>query len=139
MRVQLFDFALPSELIAQAPIRPRDAARLLLVDGGLLRETVVRDLPNLLSPRDLLVLNDTRVLPTRFFALRGEVPVEVTLIERIDAAAWWALARPGKRFGDGARYRHAGRPLAPSGSDSSPCAAAKRPKASGPWSPWPGT
>ena len=73
MRVDLFDFDLPPELIAQAPIRPRDAARLLLVDGGPLREALVRDLPDLLRPGDLLVLNDTRVLPTRFFARRGEV------------------------------------------------------------------
>ena len=73
MRVDLFDFELPPELIAQAPVRPRDAARLLLVDDGPLREALVRDLPDLLRPGDLLVLNDTRVLPTRFFARRGEV------------------------------------------------------------------
>ena len=73
MRVDLFDFDLPPELIAQEPLRPRDAARLLLVDEGPLRETVVRDLPDLLRPGDLLVLNDTRVLPTRFFGRRGEV------------------------------------------------------------------
>ena len=98
MRVDLFDFDLPPELIAQAPIRPRDAARLLLVDDGPLRVREVRDLPDLLQPGDLLVLNDTRVLPTRFFGRRGEVAVEVTLIERIGGDAWWALARPGKRL-----------------------------------------
>ena len=101
MRVDLFDFDLPPELIAQAPIRPRDAARLLLVDDGPLREREVRDLPDLLRPGDLLVLNDTRVLPTRFFGRRGEVAVEVTLIERIGGDAWWALARPGKRLRPG--------------------------------------
>ena len=101
MRVDLFDFDLPPELIAQAPIRPRDAARLLLVDDGPLREAVVRDLPDLLRPGDLLVLNDTRVLPTRFFGRRGEVAVEVTLVERIGEDAWWALAKPGKRLGPG--------------------------------------
>jgi S-adenosylmethionine:tRNA ribosyltransferase-isomerase len=98
MRVDLFDFDLPPELIAQAPARPRDLARLLLVGEGPLEERRVRDLPDLLRPGDLLVLNDTRVLPTRFFARRGEVPVEVTLIERVDDSAWWALARPGKRL-----------------------------------------
>lgn len=98
MRVDLFDFDLPPELIAQAPVRPRDAARLLLVDDGPLREGRVRDLPDLLRPGDLLVLNDTRVLPTRFFGRRGEVAVEVTLVERIGSDAWWALARPGKRL-----------------------------------------
>ena len=101
MRVDLFDFDLPPELIAQAPVQPRDAARLLLVDGGPWREAVVRELPGLLRPGDLLVLNDTRVLPTRFFGRRGAVPVEVTLVERIDAAGWWALARPGKRLRPG--------------------------------------
>ena len=101
MRVDLFDFDLPPELIAQEPIRPRDAARLLLVDEAPLREAVVRDLPGLLRPGDLLVLNDTRVLPTRFFGRRGEVAVEVTLVERIGEDAWWALAKPGKRLRPG--------------------------------------
>ena len=99
MRVDLFDFDLPPALIAQAPVRPRDAARLLVVDRGPWRETAVRELPGLLRPGDLLVLNRQRgVLPTRFFGRRGEVAVEVTLVERIDAASWWALARPGKRL-----------------------------------------
>src|SRR3954451_7166217 len=103
MRVEMFDYVLPPELIAQAPISPRDAARLLLVDEAPLRETIVHELPSLLDSRDLLVLNDTRVLPTRFFTSRDGVPVEVTLVERIDAASWWALARPGKRLRVGDR------------------------------------
>ncbi len=101
MRVDLFDFDLPPALVAQAPVQPRDAARLLLVDGGPWRETDVRALPSLLRPGDLLVLNDTRVLPTRFFGRRDAVAVEVTLVERIDATGWWALARPGKRLRPG--------------------------------------
>jgi len=101
MRVDLFDFDLPPELVAQEPVSSRDAARLLLVDDGPLREAAVRDLPRLLRPGDLLVLNDTRVLPTRFFGRRGEAAVEVTLVERAGDAAWWALARPGKRLRPG--------------------------------------
>jgi S-adenosylmethionine:tRNA ribosyltransferase-isomerase len=101
MRVDLFDFELPPELIAQAPMRPRDAARLLVVDTAPLRDVLVRDLPALLRPGDLLVLNDTRVLPTRFFGRRGDVAVEVTLVERSSNSAWWALARPGKRLRPG--------------------------------------
>lgn len=97
MRVDLFDYDLPSELIAQAPVSPRDAARLLVV-GATLQERQVRDLPDLLRPNDLLVLNDTRVLPGRFFGRRGEARVEVTLVERIDERSWWALAKPGKRL-----------------------------------------
>src|SRR6187551_3465796 len=101
MRVDLFDYDLPPALVAQAPVQPRDAARLLLVDDGPRRETLVRELPGLLRPGDLVVLNDTRVLPTRFFGRRDAVAVEVTLVERIDAAGWWALARPGKRLRPG--------------------------------------
>ena len=103
MRVDLFDFELPPELIAQAPVSPRDAARLLLVDETPLRLAAVRDLPDLLHPGDLLVLNDTRVLPTRFFARRGAAAVEVTLVERVDEDGWWALARPGRRLRPGDR------------------------------------
>lgn len=102
MRVDLFDFELPAELIAQAPASPRDAARLLVVaDEEPWREVRVRDLPDLLRPGDLLVLNDTRVLPTRFFARRGAARVEVTLTQRIDERSWWALARPGRRLRPG--------------------------------------
>src|SRR5688500_4991421 len=103
MRVDLFDFSLPAELVAQAPVRPRDAARLLLVDDGPFRETVVRELPGLLRPGDLMVLNDTRVLPTRFAGRRDAVAFEVTLVERIDGRRWWALARPGRRLRPGDR------------------------------------
>ena len=102
MRTDLFDFELPPELIAQAPAEPRDAARVLLV-GERLSEATVRDLPELLRPGDLLVLNDTRVLPTRFFGRRGDVPVEVTLVEPAGTDGWWALARPGKRLRSGDR------------------------------------
>ena len=101
MRVDLFDYDLPPELIAQQPVQPRDASRLLLVDDGPLRERRVHDLPELLRPGDLLVLNDTRVLPTRFFGCRGPVAVEITLTERIDGTAWWALAKPAKRLRPG--------------------------------------
>lgn len=101
MRVDLFDFDLPPELVAQAPACPRDAARLLLVDDRPLRTLAVRDLPDLLRPGDLMVLNDTRVLPTRFFARRGGVAVEVTLVERDGDRHWWALARPGRRLRPG--------------------------------------
>jgi S-adenosylmethionine:tRNA ribosyltransferase-isomerase len=104
VRVDLFDYELPAALVAQAPAEPRDSARLLLV-GEALGEALVRDLPELLRPGDLLVLNDTRVLPTRFFGRRGEVPVELTLVEPEGEDAWWALARPGKRLRPGNRVR----------------------------------
>ena len=102
MRTDLFDFTLPPELVAQLPASPRDAARLLLV-GEHLAEATMRELPELLQPGDLLVLNDTRVLPARFFGRRGEVPVEVTLVQPEGSDSWWALARPGKRLRPGDR------------------------------------
>src|SRR4051794_33962593 len=100
MRVDLFDFELPPELIAQAPARPRDSARLLRIgDEPTLHG--MQDLPGLLRAGDLLVVNDTRVLPTRFRAGR----VEVTLVEWTGERTWLALARPGRllRPGDGVR------------------------------------
>lgn len=100
MLVSDFDFDLPTELIAQEPAEPRDAARLLVV-GATLREAAIHDLADDLHPGDLLVVNDTRVLPTRFWGRRGEVPVEATLVEPVDGARWWALARPGKRLRPG--------------------------------------
>lgn len=97
MRVADFDFELPEGAIAQAPVEPREDARLLHVADAL-ADMRVRDLPGLLGPRDLLILNDTAVLPTRFFGNRGEVAVEVTLIRPEGDDGWWGLARPGKRL-----------------------------------------
>ena len=97
MQVALFDFELPQELIAQRPARPRDAAALLVI-GDPPKRHIVRELPGLLRPGDLLVVNDTRVLPTRFRA----GPVEVTLVEPLDDASWLALARPARRLRGGA-------------------------------------
>ncbi|MCS6779886.1 MAG: S-adenosylmethionine:tRNA ribosyltransferase-isomerase, partial [Geminicoccaceae bacterium] len=102
MRVDLFDFALPAELIAQHPIEPREAARLLVV-GERLEDRRIGDLPELLAPGDLLVLNDSRVLPTRFWGRRGAVSIEVTLVEQLDERRWWSLARPGRRLRPGDR------------------------------------
>jgi S-adenosylmethionine:tRNA ribosyltransferase-isomerase len=104
LRVADFDFALPEGAIAQAPAEPREAARLLHV-AERLTDLHVADLPDLLGPQDLLVLNDTAVLPTRFFGNRGEVAVEVTLIHPEGGDAWWGLARPGKRLRVGDRVR----------------------------------
>ncbi len=104
MRVDLFDFALPPERIAQTPARPRDAARLLRVprDGPFV-EARVRDLPEFLAPGDLLVVNDTRVLPVRFTARRGAATVELTLVKPLDRRRWTALARGARRLRPGDR------------------------------------
>ncbi len=108
METAELDYLLPDEAVAQAPVEPRDAAR-LLVDRGPGRapaHRVVADLPGLLDPGDLLVVNDTRVIPAR---LRLRKPtggaVEVLLLERRPDGSWEALVRPGRRVPDGARLR----------------------------------
>jgi len=102
MRIRYFDFDLPPELIAQEPVRPRDLARLLVVPkAGPFVEARVRDLPRCLDPGDLLVVNDTRVLPARLFARRGRARIELTLIQPLDPARWRALARNARRLKPG--------------------------------------
>jgi S-adenosylmethionine:tRNA ribosyltransferase-isomerase len=108
MRVDLFDFELPEELIALRPARPRDSARLLLVPAeGAFEDRSVRDAPGLFRPGDLLVFNDTRVIPARLRGVRERegslVDVEVTLLERLSPRGWSVLARPGKRLKAGDR------------------------------------
>lgn len=98
MKLSDFDFVLPPDLIAQHPVAPRDAARLLRITAGGLADHVVRDLPSLLRPGDLLVTNDTRVIKARLVGRRGDVRVEATLIHADDPVTWRAFARPGKRL-----------------------------------------
>jgi len=102
MRVDLFDFPLPPECIADRPASPRDAARLLHVGGdGALSDKAVLDLPAMLDPGDVLVLNDTRVIPARLFARVGQGKVEVMLHRRVGPDAWWAFARPARKLKPG--------------------------------------
>ncbi len=103
--VDLFDFDLPEDLIALRPVRPRTSARLLVSDAFGNRDEMISALPKILNSGDLLVFNDTKVIPAR---LSGErirpdttVAVEANLIERIDASTWRVLARPGKRLREG--------------------------------------
>ncbi len=103
MRVDLFDYTLPPELIATHPARPRDSARLLDMTGEDLIDRTVRDLPQLLWPGDLLVVNDTRVIPSRLNGKRGEARVEATLHKRLAPGRWAAFARPAKRLRPGDR------------------------------------
>ncbi len=99
MRVDLFDFELPPELIALRPARPRDAARLLLVNGeGPFNDLTVRDLPGLLRVGDVLVFNDTRVIPAQLEGRRGDARIGATLHKRIDLRRWQAFVRNAKRL-----------------------------------------
>ncbi len=97
-----FDFDLPEGCIAHAPARPRDAARLLVVGGGL-EDRSVRDLPDLLRPGDLLVSNDTRVIPAQLSARRGQARIGITLDRPRPDGAWHALARNARRLRPGDR------------------------------------
>lgn len=103
MRVDLFDYTLPEERIARFPARPRESARLLDLTGGEIADRHVRDLPDLLRPGDLLISNDTRVIPARLKGRRGEAGVEVTLHKRDGESVWRAFARPAKKLRPGDR------------------------------------
>jgi S-adenosylmethionine:tRNA ribosyltransferase-isomerase len=105
MRVALFDFELPESAIALRPAEPRDAARLLVVRPGgapLFEDRIVRDLPDLLAPGDVLVVNDTRVIPARLRGRRvrgaAAAKIEATLHRREGAALWRAFVRPAKKL-----------------------------------------
>lgn len=104
MRVDLFDFDLPAERIALRPARPRDSARLLLVQGsGPFRDRTVLDLPDLLRPGDVMVFNDTRVIPAQLEGRRGEARIGATLHKRLDLRRWQAFIRNAKRLREGDR------------------------------------
>lgn len=111
MRVDLFDFDLPQDRIALRPARPRDAARMLVVDGAdgqAFDDRVVRDLPALLRKGDVLVFNDTRVIPAQLEGRRGEAKIGATLHKRIDLRRWQAFVRNAKRLRDGDRIEFGG-------------------------------
>ena len=101
MRVDLFDFDLPTDRIALRPARPRDSARMLLVEGEKLSDRKVLDLPDVLRPGDILVFNDTRVIPAQLEGMRGEARVGATLHKRESLREWWAFVRNAKRVRDG--------------------------------------
>ncbi len=104
MRVDLFDFDLPAENIALRPASPRDAARLLLVDGDKpLQDRIVLDLPALLRAGDILVFNDTKVIPAQLEGLRGQARIGATLHKRISLRQWQAFLRNAKRVREGDR------------------------------------
>jgi len=103
MRVDLFDFDLPADRIALRPASPRDAARLLVLEDGRAVDRHVRDLPFLLRAGDLLVFNDTRVIPAQLEGRRGEARIGATLHKREGPRAWRAFVRNAKRVRDGDR------------------------------------
>ena len=97
MDVADFDFELPPERIALRPARPRDSARLLLLEGSNIADRQMLDLPSLLRPDDVLVFNDTRVIPAQLEGKRGDARIGATLHKRDGLRRWWAFVRNAKR------------------------------------------
>ncbi|MFA5688187.1 MAG: tRNA preQ1(34) S-adenosylmethionine ribosyltransferase-isomerase QueA [Kiritimatiellales bacterium] len=108
MNVDLFDFELSRELIADRPADPRDSARLLDLTGTGFSDRIVHNLPELLQPGDLLIGNNTKVIPARLDGRRGAVCIEATLHMRAADDEWFAFAKPGKRLKEGQRIEFAG-------------------------------
>ncbi len=107
MKVDIFDFALDKELIAKAPANPRDTSRLLdLSVEGEIHDRHFYDLPQLLRAGDVMVFNDTKVIPARLYGARGEALVEVTLYHPLDGICWWSFIKNSKRLhvGDTIRF-----------------------------------
>lgn len=99
-RTDDFDFDLPSDLIAQTPAVPRDSARLLEV-GPSIRDSGIMDLPSLLREGDLLLVNDTKVIPVRLDGRRDDTIIEITLHKETAPGKWLAFAKPGRKLRPG--------------------------------------
>ncbi len=99
MKVEIFDYNLPKELIASAPANPRHSSRLLdLSDGNTINDKSFSDIAEVLKNGDLLVCNNTKVIPARLYAKRGDAKVEVTLYRPLDGLLWWAFIKNSKRL-----------------------------------------
>ena len=103
MKVDDFDFDLPRDLIAERPAEPRGSGRMLHVAADRMADLKVADLTRLLKPGDMMVFNDTRVIPARLVGKRGLAGIEVTLHQRVGLDRWKAFARPAKKLRPGDR------------------------------------
>ncbi|MBC2778267.1 tRNA preQ1(34) S-adenosylmethionine ribosyltransferase-isomerase QueA [Parasphingopyxis marina] len=103
MRVDLFDFALPEDHIALRPADPRDSARMLVLEGDATTDRVVSELPDCVRPGDVLVFNDTRVIPAQLEGKRGDAKIGATLHKREALRQWRAFVRNAKRLKNGDR------------------------------------
>ena len=102
MKTSDFYYDLPQRLIAQTPMEPRDAARMMVIhrDTGLREDKIFRDMVDYLQPGDVMVINETKVIPARLLGEKEDtkVPVEILLLRRIDQTHWETLVRPGRRL-----------------------------------------
>ena len=112
MKTSDFYYELPERLIAQTPMHPRDAARMMVIhrDTGLREDRIFRDITDYLRPKDVMVLNQTKVIPARLLGEKEDtkVPVELLLLKRIDQDNWETLVRPGRRLKKGATVSFGG-------------------------------
>ncbi len=102
MKTSLFQFDLPEDLIAHKPVEPRDSARLLhILPNGQYENMTVADLDTLLRPNDLLVFNDTKVIPARLYGMRGQPKIEMTLFKQENLSDWVTLVKNARRLKSG--------------------------------------
>ena len=104
MSTKSYFYNLPEEQIAQTPVEPRDSSRLLVYhkDSGNIEHKIFRDIVDFLKKDDVLVVNNTRVLPARLYGKKNTgAVIEVLLLKRIDLTTWETLAKPGKRLKKG--------------------------------------
>ncbi len=102
MKTELFQFDLPEERIAHAPAEPRDSARLLhILSDGRVEDMTVAGLDTLLRPDDLLVFNDTKVIPARLYGMRGAAKIEMTLFKQENLSDWITLIKNARRLKPG--------------------------------------
>jgi S-adenosylmethionine:tRNA ribosyltransferase-isomerase len=104
-KISSYDYYLPPELIAQTPVNPRDTSRLLVIDSPSTHQhSIFANLPDWLLPGDLLILNNTRVIPARLYGRKSTGAIgEVLLVEEKEDNCWLALVKPGKRFPIGSK------------------------------------
>jgi len=98
MKVDQFDFELPKELIAIRPAPSRDGARFLVVKGSNLSDKMVTDIAGYINPGDMMVFNDTRVIPARLSGKRRDAKIEITLHMNMSGGVWKAFAKPAKKL-----------------------------------------
>ena len=102
MKVDIFDFELDKELIAKQPCEPRDACKLLdMSSEDDIKDRIFYELPELLDEGDVLVFNDTKVIPARLYGQHGQALVEVTLYRPVDGINWWSFIKNSKRLHEG--------------------------------------
>ncbi len=99
MKTEIFTFDMPEDLIANTPANPRDSSRLLYIrPDGSHHDYTVADLDQLLRPDDLLIFNDTKVIPARLYGIRGNAKIEVTLFKQVDLSKWETLIKNSRRL-----------------------------------------